>query len=93
MSEAERLKVKTVRLDFSDLYFLNSSCLKHFASLIAVNKKAGPGRRVRLIFRTESSLSWQDRCLEALHYLDVDFVIIEGTRSDSSMAPTPGRRD
>lgn len=89
--EANRLRRKKVKLDFTELYFLNSACLKHFASLIAANRKAMPGMRIRLVFFTDSALSWQDRCLEALQYLDTESVVLEANRPQSDPPPPPGR--
>jgi hypothetical protein len=83
--EAERLRTISLIFDFTELYFVNSSCLKHFASFIVANKKAA--RRIKLVFRTDSALKWQCRALEPLHYLDTEFVVIEATGQVSAAPP------
>ena len=68
-------KSKTIRFDLTRLYFLNSSCLKALASLVATDSKLAPDEQYKIIFRL--GLPWQSRSLTALQGLGRGFVIIE----------------
>jgi hypothetical protein len=74
--EAVHLGAAEVELDFHELYFMNSSCLKALVSFIdgAANVDK-PGYRIR--FLTNPQLFWQRRSLEALQRLAPEFVQIE----------------
>jgi hypothetical protein len=74
--EALHLPVAEVELDFLELYFMNSSCLKALVSWI--NSVANDGNALyRIRFLTNPKLLWQRRSLEALRRLAPDLVQIE----------------
>jgi hypothetical protein len=80
-AEAVRLGVREVVVDFRELYFLTSSCLKCFASWLAVIMKM-PREQYRVRFLTNHQLHWQRRSLEALRYFAPRVVDVqEGTRA------------
>jgi hypothetical protein len=68
-------KAKVICFDLTRLYFLNSSCLKALASIVALDSRLGPTDRYKIIFRL--GLPWQRRTLAALHSLGKGFVIVE----------------
>lgn len=74
-TEAMRLEVHEVVLDFRELYFMNSSCFKAFVSWIDTVKNEAKGYQIR--FLTEPDLQWQRRSLEALRRLAVGVVSVE----------------
>ena len=65
---AVELKVARVAFDFSNLYFMNSSCFKAFVSLIDTVQHTDP-RAYAVCFLTNPHIHWQRRSLEALRYL------------------------
>jgi hypothetical protein len=89
-TEAHRLGVAEVVVDFSELYFMNSSCFKCFASwLSAMTRGAGVvggaggasgvgGKSYRVRFVSNPNLRWQLRSLEALRCLAPQLVEIQG---------------
>jgi len=76
-AEACRLAVAEVVVDFSDLYFMNSSCFKCFASWLSTNMKLGAAS-YGVRFVTNAQLHWQKRSLEALQCFAPQLVQIEG---------------
>jgi hypothetical protein len=74
-AQAQEQKVKAISFDLTRLYFLNSSCLKSLASLIALNSRLGAAEQYKIVFRL--GLPWQRRTLAALQALGRGFVIIE----------------
>jgi hypothetical protein len=78
---AHRLKAKTIRVEVGDLYFLNSSCLKSFASLVALDTQLPPDDRYKIIFCI--GLPWQRRTFEALRILGRGLVAIEEAAATS----------
>ena len=72
---AQQHKAKLICFDLTRLYFLNSSCLKSLASLIALDTKLMPTEQYRIIFRL--GLPWQPRTLAALQSLGRGLVIVE----------------
>jgi hypothetical protein len=77
-TEALELAVPQVSCDFSELYFVNSSCLKAFVTWIdTVVQTQPPAYEIR--FLANPNLHWQRRSLEALrglapHVVRVDTV-------------------
>lgn len=70
------LSPKYVKFDFSDLYFMNSSCFKAFVTWITTvsqNQQLAYGIR----FLTNPKLHWQRRSLEALRHLAPSVVQVE----------------
>ncbi len=74
-SHAIQHRAKVICFDLTRLYFLNSSCLKSLASLVAMNSKLGSSEQYKVIFRL--GLPWQRRTILALQSLGRGFVIIE----------------
>src|SRR6185503_11584226 len=75
-------KSKAISFDLTRLYFLNSSCLKSLASLIALDSRLMPTEQYKIIFRL--GLPWQRRTLAALQSLGRGLVIIEDCTDDRS---------
>ncbi len=75
--EAMRLGVKRMTFDIRELYFLTSSCLKCFATMLATVAELEPARRYRVRFLANSNLHWQRRSLEALRCVAKDIIEVE----------------
>lgn len=73
---AVELQVSRVDFDFSDLYFMNSSCFKAFVTLIDTVQRAGPGA-YSVWFLTNPRIHWQRRSLEALRHMAPKVVQVE----------------
>jgi hypothetical protein len=69
--------VREVVLDFSRLYFMNSSCFKCFVTWIAQIKKLEPAARYLVRFQSNPHLHWQRRSLEALRAFAPNEVTVE----------------
>ena len=78
-NQAQQHKVKVVSFDLTRLYFLNSSCLKALASLIALDTKLASNEQYKIIFRL--GLPWQHRTLAALQSLGRGLVVVEDCTS------------
>ena len=74
-AHAQQHKARIVFFDLTRLYFLNSSCLKSLASLIALNAKLDANAQYKIIFRL--GLPWQRRSILALQSLGRGSVIVE----------------
>ena len=74
-THAQEHKAKVMCFDLTRLYFLNSSCLKSLASIVALDSKLAPSAQYKIIFRL--GLPWQRRSLIALQSLGRGIVIIE----------------
>src|SRR5438045_1903626 len=61
--EAQRLGVKTVRVDLRELEFMNSSCLKVFVWWLSQLNELGPDKQYKLVFHSSPKLMWQRRSL------------------------------
>jgi hypothetical protein len=72
--ECLRGNVTQVRVDLTQLNFMNSSCLKHFVTWVANVKDAGS---YRIIFVTNTALRWQRACLAALRGFAPDHIDVE----------------
>jgi len=77
---AVELRVSRVAFDFSDLYFMNSSCFKAFVTLIDTVSRSDP-RAYAVCFLTNPRIHWQRRSLEALRYLAPKVVEVEPIKS------------
>ncbi len=73
-SEAARIKVKEVVVDFRALEFMNSSCFKAFVSWLAQVEDIEPDARYRIRFLSDNSKHWQKRSLVALSCFASDVV-------------------
>jgi hypothetical protein len=74
-SHALEHKAKLIHFDVTRLYFLNSSCLKALASIVALDSKLDSTEQYKIIFRL--GLPWQRRTLAALYSLGKGLVIVE----------------
>lgn len=63
-----------VNVDLGDLYFMNSSCLKHFVSWI--HKVDTEGKPYEITLLTNPRLQWQQRSLGSLQQLAPTIVFI-----------------
>jgi hypothetical protein len=74
--EAVRLRARCVFVDFRELRFLTSSCLKCFATwLNTILKMGGSGYGVR--FLSNPQFHWQRRSLEALRFFAPQVVQVQ----------------
>lgn len=64
--EAQRLAVKEVVIDLTELQFLNSSGIKHFAGWLRVASQLPPEASYGIRILSSSRVSWQRRSLNAL---------------------------
>jgi hypothetical protein len=76
-TEALRLGVKRMTFDIRELYFLTSSCLKCFATMLATVAKLDASLRYSVRFLANSNLHWQRRSLEALRCVAQNIIEIE----------------
>lgn len=77
--EAVRLGASETVVDFQQLYFMNSSCLKAFVSWIYRLQTGAKPSRVRFV--SNARLRWQDSSLSALKRLAPSIVTIEAIES------------
>jgi hypothetical protein len=77
-AEASGLDVTEVVVDFSELYFMNSSCFKCFATWLSAITKERGATAYHVRFVSNPNLRWQMRSLEALRCLAPELVRIEG---------------
>lgn len=76
-AELSTEKAAEVRVDFAELYFMNSSCLKAFVTW--VHDVDTQGRPYAIRFLTNPRLHWQRRSLATLQRLAPKVVVIEET--------------
>jgi len=76
-AEAIRLGVKRMTFDIRELYFLTSSSLKCFATMLAAVAQLDAARQYRVRFLANSNLHWQRRSLEALRCVAQNVIEIE----------------
>lgn len=65
-AEAQRLSVKEVQLDLTQLYFMTSSCIKCFVTWIGFINAAPPSKQYAIHFVVNPNLRWQKRNLDVL---------------------------
>ena len=75
--EAQRLAVTSVRVDFRELEFMNSSCLKAFVIWLQALQEDESGHRYRIVFQADAARYWQERSLSALSCLAPEWVDVE----------------
>jgi hypothetical protein len=73
--EAERLQVAQVVMNWTEVEFINSSCLKSFARWVGSLSRPPQAQKYTLEFFTNHA--WQRRSLEALKALGRDKVLIK----------------
>lgn len=71
-------RADAISVDLTQLYFMNSSCLKAFASWIYDVKGHGHPYQIRL--RMNPGLNWQRRTLKTLVRMAPDLVKVEEAR-------------
>lgn len=76
--ETRRLGATRVKVDLTELYFMNSSCLKCVADWLGTVAKAVAPERYRVEFITNPNLRWQRRSLSALKSFARDVVEVTG---------------
>jgi len=75
--EACRARVDFITVDFSELYFMNSSCLKSLITWVVTVSKLDPESRYRIRFLSNGNLRWQQRSLESMQAFAPGLVDIE----------------
>jgi hypothetical protein len=74
--EARRLKARQLIFDCTELYFMNSSSVKLFVTLIAGVRKLEAKGRYGVCFRLNANLPWQRRSLEAIRLFAPEIVTL-----------------
>jgi hypothetical protein len=69
-------KVTEVRVEMRDLYFMNSSCLRHFVTWLSATSERPSDQQYRFVFLSNPNLRWQARSLEALKHFAEGLVVI-----------------
>lgn len=75
--ESQRLAVTTVRLDFRELSFMNSSCFKIFVAWLAQIRDSETSKQYRIQMVSNPNMLWQRRSLAALSCFASNLVTIE----------------
>jgi hypothetical protein len=78
-AEAQRAKLPEVTIDFRQLEFMSSSCLKAFVEWIANIQDLAPAQRYRITFRSNPALRWQRRSLHSLQCFASDLISVVET--------------
>ena len=76
-AEAQKLETREVTVDFRQLDFMNSSCLKAFVSWVGTVRELAIDRQYRMRFLSDRSKLWQRRSLDALRCLATDLIEIK----------------
>jgi hypothetical protein len=76
-TDAQRLKLEEVTVDFRRLDFMNSSCLKCLVSWITRIQDLPAASQYRLTFVSSPAMYWQKRSLHALSCLASDLVTVQ----------------
>ena len=76
-SQAQHQRLGEVMVDFRQLDFMNSSCLKCLVSWISQIQDLPAGTRYRLTFVSSQAMYWQKRSLHALSCLASDLVTVQ----------------
>lgn len=73
---ALKAKVSEVRVELRELYFMNSSCLRHLVTWLSAVEGLPREEQYRLVFVSNPNLRWQARSLEALKHFAEALVVI-----------------
>lgn len=73
--DVRRLGLASIRFDFRELEFMNSSCFKAFVTFIERSKELPS---LQIVFVTDPRHHWQRRSLEAPRRLAMGRVSVEG---------------
>lgn len=76
-SEALRLRLPEVAVDFRDCDFVNSSCFKAFVVWLEHIQELDQNQQYRLRFFSDDTKAWQRRSLQALSCFAIELVHIE----------------
>lgn len=74
--ESLRLAATEVLVDFQQLEFMNSSCLKSFVTWISSVSETPPEQQYKIQFISNPELRWQRRSLHALSCFAADLVTV-----------------
>jgi hypothetical protein len=77
--EALRLRVTEVAVDFGQLEFMNSACMKSFVTWIAALQETAPDAQYKVRFRSNPELRWQRRSLQSLSCFATNLITVETT--------------
>ena len=80
-SEALRLGLPEVAIDFRDCDFVNSSCFKAFVVWLEQIQELDGPQQYRLRFYSDDTKAWQRRSLQALSCFAIELVHIESKPS------------
>lgn len=69
-------KVTDVQIDLRELYFMNSSCLRHLVTWLSSVNELPQAQQYRLVFMSNANLRWQARSLQALKHFAEGLVVI-----------------
>lgn len=76
-SEAMRLKLPEVAVDFRECDFVNSSCFKAFVVWLEQIQELEATNQYKLRFFSDDTKAWQRRSLQALSCFAIELVHIE----------------
>jgi len=76
-AEAQGRGAARVDIDFRELEFMNSSCLKSFVTWISLVRELAAEKRYAIRFLSKPETLWQRRSLHALRCFAVDLISIE----------------
>lgn len=69
--------IKTVRVDFKALEFMNSSCFKAFVEWLGNVQDLAAKDRYGVVFESNRDMHWQRRSLNALRCFAMDVVTVD----------------
>lgn len=75
-AESQRAHAPEVRIDFRQLEFMSSSCLKAFVEWISNIQDLAPVDRYRITFLSNPHLRWQKRSLMSLQCFASDLITV-----------------
>ncbi|HKQ70943.1 MAG TPA: hypothetical protein VJT73_16470 [Polyangiaceae bacterium] len=77
-AEATNLCVQRVVVDFTELEFMSSACLKRFVAWIGHVRDLEPAAQYRIHLVASDTTPWQRRSMNALRCVAVRLVTLEG---------------
>lgn len=69
-------EIKDVHVDFQEVAFINSCCLKDFFNWILKVQDTTPEQQYRIHFHSHEARAWQHRSLHTLSSLAHDLVVV-----------------
>ena len=76
-AEAQKIRAQQVTVDFRQLDFMSSSCLKAFVTWIGTVRELGVEQRYRMRFVGDATKYWQRRSLDALRGLASELIEVK----------------